>query len=117
MIPDYHYIFAGKGSQSIVREYILSVDNSMISYGTIMYVNFIFVAIFAVYVTEVAPVVSCCYRAGNTKELTGLLKKSISLILGLNGIWYSIVQAENPLGKILDRFVRREIKISNQQEI
>lgn len=56
-------------------------ENGVAAYGTIMYVNFIFVAIFVGYATGVAPVVSYHYGAGNTKELNGLLKKSISLIL------------------------------------
>lgn len=56
-------------------------ENGVAAYGTIMYVNFIFVAIFVGYATGVAPVISYHYGAGNTKELNGLLKKSISLIL------------------------------------
>ncbi|MDD7738879.1 MAG: MATE family efflux transporter [Lachnospiraceae bacterium] len=56
-------------------------EDGVAAYGTIMYVNFIFLAIFVGYSTGAAPVVSYHYGAGNTKELKSLLKKSTVIIL------------------------------------
>lgn len=49
-------------------------------YGVIMYVNFIFVAIFLGYSMGSAPIVGYHYGAGNQDELRGLLRKSLQLI-------------------------------------
>ena len=56
-------------------------ENGVAAYGTIMYVNFIFLAIFIGYSTGVAPVISYHYGAGNKQELKGLLKRSSVIIL------------------------------------
>ncbi len=55
-------------------------EDGVAAYGTIMYVDFIFLAIFIGYATGVAPVVSYHYGAGNKKELNNLLKRSGVLI-------------------------------------
>lgn len=55
-------------------------EDGVAAYGTIMYVDFIFLAIFIGYATGVAPVVSYHYGAGNKKELNNLLKRSGALI-------------------------------------
>ncbi|MFR3284898.1 MAG: MATE family efflux transporter [Clostridium fessum] len=55
-------------------------ENGVAAYGTIMYVDFIFLAIFIGYATGVAPVISYHYGAGNKKELNNLLKRSVLLI-------------------------------------
>lgn len=52
------------------------------AYGVLMYVQFIFVAIFIGYSIGAAPIVSFNYGAGNKKELNNLLRKSITLSLG-----------------------------------
>ena len=52
-------------------------------YGVIMYVNFIFIAIFLGYSMGSAPIVSYHYGAGNQDELKNLFLKSIRLI----GTW------------------------------
>ena len=49
-------------------------------FGVIMYVNFIFVAIFLGYSMGSAPIVGYHYGAGNQPELRGLLRKSLVLI-------------------------------------
>ena len=56
-------------------------ENGVAAYGTIMYVNFIFIAIFIGYSMGVAPVISYHYGAENTKELKGLLRKSAAITL------------------------------------
>ena len=55
------------------------------AYGVIMYVNFIFAAIFIGYAIGSAPLVSYHYGAENHAELTNLYRKSLSLI-GIVGI-------------------------------
>lgn len=56
-------------------------ENGVAAYGTIMYVNFIFLAVFVGYATGVAPVISYHYGTGDKKELNGLLKRSLVIIL------------------------------------
>lgn len=56
-------------------------ENGVAAYGAIMYVNFIFVALFIGYSTGVAPVISFHYGAENKGELKGLRRKSRAIIL------------------------------------
>ena len=51
----------------------------MAAYGTIMYVQFIFNAVFIGYSIGVAPIVSYNYGAANHEETKNVLKKSIFL--------------------------------------
>ena len=55
-------------------------ENGVAAYGTIMYVNFIFVAIFIGYSIGSAPIISYHYGAQNHDELKNLSKKSLTLI-------------------------------------
>ena len=57
-------------------------ENGVAAYGVIMYVNFIFVAIFLGYAYGSAPIVSFNYGAGKKAELQNVLGKSLKLILG-----------------------------------
>lgn len=59
-------------------------ENGVASYGVLMYVQFIFVAVFIGYSIGSAPVISYHYGAGNHTELKSLLHKSI-LLMGLIG--------------------------------
>lgn len=61
----------------------LAGENGVAAFGTIMYVNFIFIAIFLGYSIGSAPLVSYHYGAGNHDELKNLFQKSLRLI----GIW------------------------------
>lgn len=56
-------------------------ENGVAAYGTIMYVNFIFVSIFIGYSTGVAPVISFHYGAENNGEVKGLMKRSGVIVL------------------------------------
>ena len=56
-------------------------ENGVAAYGAIMYVNFIFAALFIGYSSGVAPVVSFHYGADNKEELKGLRRKSRTIIL------------------------------------
>ena len=55
-------------------------EDGIAAYGVIMYVSFIFAAIFIGYAIGSAPVVGYHYGAGNHGELKGLFRKSICLI-------------------------------------
>lgn len=55
-------------------------ENGVAAYSTIMYVNFIFVAIFLGYSLGSAPIISFHYCAGNHDELKNMRKKSLRLI-------------------------------------
>lgn len=56
-------------------------ENGVAAYGVIMYVNFIFIAIFLGYAYGSAPIVAFNYGARRTEELQNVLKKSLKLIL------------------------------------
>ena len=55
-------------------------ENGVAAYGAIMYVAFIFVAIFIGFVIGAGPIVSFHYGAGNTDELKSLLRKSLTIV-------------------------------------
>ena len=55
------------------------------AYGAIMYVAFIFIAIFIGFVIGSSPIVSYHYGAGNTAELKNLFRKSL-VIMGVAGV-------------------------------
>lgn len=55
-------------------------EDGIAAYGVIMYVSFIFIAIFIGYSIGSAPVVGYHYGAGNHAELKGLFRKSLCLI-------------------------------------
>lgn len=56
-------------------------ENGVAAYGVIMYVNFIFVAIFIGYSIGTAPIIGFHYGAGNDSELRSIFKKSMKLLL------------------------------------
>ena len=60
-------------------------ENGVAAYGTIMYVNFIFIAIFIGYSMGCAPLVGYNHGAQNHKELKNLFRKSLILI-GVTGV-------------------------------
>lgn len=55
-------------------------EDGVAAYGVIMYVNFIFVAVFLGYSIGVAPVIGYHYGADNREELKGLLRRSLTII-------------------------------------
>ena len=63
----------------------LAGEDGVAAYGVIMYVNFIFVAIFIGYSIGVAPVIGYHYGAGNRNELKSMLVKS-TVLVGVGGI-------------------------------
>ncbi len=87
----------------------LAGENGISAYGVIMYVNFIFVAIFIGYSVGSAPIISYNYGAENTVELKSLFKKSMIIILmaGIAMTALGLVLAA-PLSKI---FVGYDIEL------
>ena len=60
-------------------------DDGVAAYGVVMYVNFIFVAIFIGYSIGIAPVIGYHYGAKNANELKSLLRKS-AVLVGITGV-------------------------------
>lgn len=60
-------------------------ENGVAAYGVIMYVNFIFVAVFIGYSIGSAPIIGYNYGAGNSSEMKNVFKKSIrfNIIAGI----------------------------------
>ncbi len=63
----------------------LAGANGVAAFGTIMYVYFIFIAIFIGYSIGSAPIISYHYGAGNHKELQNLFRKSM-ILMGVFGV-------------------------------
>lgn len=71
----------------------LAGQDGVSAYGVLMYVNFIFAAIFIGYSIGCAPIVSYHYGAGNHDELKGLLRKSVRLMGGGGILMVGVAQA------------------------
>ena len=54
-------------------------ENGIAAYGVLMYVQFIFVAVFFGYTIGVSPIIGYHYGAGNHNELKNLFQKSLKL--------------------------------------
>ncbi len=65
-------------------------ENGVSAYGVLMYVQFIFIAIFIGYAIGSAPIISYHFGAGNHSELKNMLGKSISL-MGIAGVTLSVL--------------------------
>lgn len=78
----------------------LAKQNGIAAYGAVMYVSFVFVAIFLGYSIGVAPIVGFHYGAKNTDELKNLFKKSNLLIAGCSVVLATIAfSVAEPLAK------------------
>lgn len=65
-------------------------EDGVAAYGIIMYVNFIFMAIFLGYSVGSAPIISYHYGAANHSELKNLFKKSLTLMIA-GGLLLTII--------------------------
>lgn len=65
-------------------------EDGVASYGVLMYVQFVFVAIFIGYAIGSGPIVGYHYGAGNDGELRNILKKSIFL-MGVIGLAMTVL--------------------------
>lgn len=79
----------------------LAGENGVAAYGIIMYVNFIFMAIFFGYSIGSAPIIGYHYGAANHDELKNLFRKSV-LLMGGAGIVLTLLAEilTNPLVNI-----------------
>lgn len=65
-------------------------ENGIAAYGVIMYVNFIFVAVFIGYAIGTAPIIGYNYGSGNKVELKNVFRKSIGFNL-VTGVFMCVV--------------------------
>ncbi len=76
-------------------------ENGVSAYGVLMYVQFIFVAIFVGYSIGCAPIVSFHYGSGNHSELQNLRQKSILIVSTLGVVLTVLALAlAHPLAKM-----------------
>lgn len=77
-------------------------EDGVAAYGIIMYLSYVFMAIFIGYGTAMAPFVGYQYGAGNKKELSSILKKSF-LLIGIAGVtMFTLGEAlASPLSSLL----------------
>ncbi|MBE6635144.1 MAG: MATE family efflux transporter [Ruminococcaceae bacterium] len=76
-------------------------EDGVSAYGVIMYVQFIFIALYIGYVVGIAPLIGYNYGAGNKEELQNIFGKSI-LIISVSGVTLTALAlvASMPLAKI-----------------
>lgn len=76
-------------------------DDGIAAYGIMMYVNFLFTAIFWGYVVGTSPIISYHYGAGNHSELHSLLKKSLVIITSFSLIMFTVSEfLANPISAV-----------------
>lgn len=88
-------------------------ENGVAAYGTIMYVNFIFISVFIGYVVGVAPVISYHYGAQNKEELKGLRKRSTVIVLICSVLMFLIsLLMATPLSRIFVGYEAELLKMT-----
>ena len=70
----------------------LAGEDGIAAYGVMMYVSFVFIAVFIGFAVGSAPIVGFHYGAGNHGELKSLLRKSLTLTV-LAGIGMAVLSA------------------------
>lgn len=76
-------------------------ENGVAAYGTMMYVNLVFLAMFIGYSVGSAPIFSYHFGAKNGSELRGLLKKSLAIICVFSGTMLAAAELlAKPLSKL-----------------
>lgn len=79
----------------------LAGEDGVAAYGVLMYVNFIFLAIFFGYAIGSAPLISYHYGAGNRAELQNLFRKSLLLMAGCGVVLTLLAEAvAAPLSRV-----------------
>lgn len=78
-----------------------SGEDGVATYGVLMYVQFVFLAMFIGYTIGTSPIVSYNYGAGNHKELKNMLRKGL-LIMSIAGCMMMVLAQvlSGPLAKI-----------------
>lgn len=78
-----------------------SGENGVAAYGVLMYVQFIFIAVFIGYTIGTGPVISYHFGAGNHSELKNLLRKSLLLMISFGCIMTVLAQLlASPLAQL-----------------
>lgn len=76
-------------------------ENGVATYGVLMYIQFIFIAIFIGYTIGTAPIISYHFGASNYGELKNMLRKSLLLTAGTGVIMMLLAQVlASPLAHI-----------------
>lgn len=90
-------------------------ENGIASYGVIMYVNFIFIAIYFGYAIGSAPIISYHYGAGNHFELKSLYRKSL-VLTGISGAALTAlaIALSSPLSKIFVGYDAELFEMTNR---
>ena len=65
-------------------------EDGVATYGILMYIGYVFIAIFIGYSIGITPVIGFNYGAKNKNELTNVLRKSF-LIIGITGILMTLI--------------------------
>lgn len=87
--------------------------NGVVAYGVIMYVNFIFLAIYIGYSMGSAPIVGFHYGAGNKDELKNLFTKSLKIIFAVSITLTVIAEfLASPLSKIFVSYDKELLEIT-----
>lgn len=68
-------------------------ESGVSAYGVLMYVNFIFVAVFIGYSVGISPIIGYNYGAGNKGELKNVLKKSLVIIAITSAAMFALAMA------------------------
>lgn len=85
-------------------------ENGVSAYGVIMYVSFVFVAIYIGYSMGVAPIIGFHYGAKNNSELQNVFKKSIVVLTITNISMFALAEGLTvPMSKI---FVGYDVALS-----
>ena len=80
-------------------------DDGIAAFGIMMYLNFMFTAVFWGYVSGISPVISYQYGAENHEELKSLLRKSLVLIGGCSILMFIISETlAKPISFIFVRY-------------
>ena len=76
-------------------------EDGIAAYGVIMYVNFLFIAIFIGFSIGTAPIIGFNHGADNRQELKGIVKKSAVIMLGFSLIMTGIAELlASPLASV-----------------
>ncbi|MDD3429388.1 MAG: MATE family efflux transporter [Oscillospiraceae bacterium] len=79
----------------------LVAENGVAAYGAIMYVAFVFAALFIGYAMGCTPIIGYHYGAGNSRELKSLLQKSLLLTTAASIIMFVLAELlAAPLAKL-----------------
>ena len=72
-------------------------ENGVSAYGTLMYVNFIFIAIFIGYSIGTAQIVGYNYGAQNKQELKNVFKKSLVMMFSIGVVMFALAESLAPV--------------------